>query len=76
MKLDSTTKTLLAVMVVCLFILCVAQVRLASSVKKAVALTEAELEKRRELERELAKALAPRKRPAPLGFTAVPFSTQ
>jgi hypothetical protein len=75
MKLDAYTKTLLAVIVVCLVILCVAQMRLAAAAQKAVAWNEAEAEKRKAFEVEMAKTLTPKKRRATPGFTGMPFAT-
>ena len=74
MKTDAYMKTLATLIVVCLILLCVAHMRLAASAQKAVALTEDEQNKRRELEQNIAEALTPKYR-RPTGFTAQPFAT-
>lgn len=89
MKTDAYTKTMLAVIVVCLVLLFFAHMKLARAAEGALAFMEDEAERRAEAMKqaeakrqaeaekqlEAIKQLEAKRRLPPLGFTAKPFAT-
>jgi hypothetical protein len=89
MKTDAYTKTMLAVIVVCLVLLFFAHMKLARAAEGMLAFMEDEAERRAEAikqaeakrqseaekQMEAIKQLETKRRLPPLGFTAKPFTT-
>lgn len=75
MKPDAYMKAVLTLILVCLIVICVAQIRLAAPAPKTVPLSDEEQELGRGTTSEAAESIEVTKHSAPLGFNALPFAT-
>lgn len=75
MKPDAYTKAVLTLILVCLIVICVAQIRLAASAQKTLALSDEEQGLGKGTTSEAAESIEVKKHSAPLGFNALPFTT-